>query len=297
MSFRHYAVRRLNPFAGVAQVVASEEARAISLDGSKWEVQVIAEVPNDCWGSLSDKHRETRFFRFGIWSQSSGLRKVPINPIMDIGAMLEASAPITGELRGIEKKVPFPLADALELWLLDHRQNPLALLASAVPGENLAPLRQRRWCAAPLNDRNLGGERGDGESPIADNLEALIRRQGQGTVQWFRRTAPGSGPGIRLDDSGDTRFAADLFPQLPVRSLWKDTDEQALIDTWIRRLSPQILCLPYLDPVTRTTIESMAHDFALEVASVWRMYPPSVDMEFINSARIEARLRTSAAGG
>lgn len=292
MSFSHYAVRRLNPFTGVAQLVASKEARAISLDGEHWEIQVMAEVPNDCWGSLSDKHRESRYFRFGIWSGTTGLRKVPINPIMDIGAMLEAAAPITGELQQIEDQVPFPLADTLELWLLDQEDNPLALLATALPGEDLAPLKQHRWCAASLNDRSLGGK-----SPVADHLEALIQQRSKGSVRWFHRAEPGSGRGVRLDDCGDAEIAGDHFPRLPIRSHWEEADEQALIDIWIRRLSPKILCLPYLDTATRTAIESLAHEFAVEVASVWRMYPPSVDVEFINSARIEARLRGSTASG
>ena len=115
MTFHRYAVRRLNPFAGVVQVVSGDNARAISLDGRAWEIQVLAESPNDCWGSLSEHHGAMRFFRFGIWTGATGLRNVPVNPIMDIGAMLDASKPVIDALSEPTNRPPFDLADTLEL--------------------------------------------------------------------------------------------------------------------------------------------------------------------------------------
>jgi len=35
-----YGVRRLNPFQGILQVVELGDARALSLDGVRWEIQV-----------------------------------------------------------------------------------------------------------------------------------------------------------------------------------------------------------------------------------------------------------------
>ena len=297
MTFDRYAVRRLNPFAGVVQVLAGDNARAISLDGRGWEIQVLAEAPSDCWGSLSEHHGAMRFFRFGVWTGSTGLRKVPVNPIMDIGAMLDASAPVIDALSDPATRPPFDLADTLELWLLDHRQQPLALLATATPEEPLAALHQRRWCAAPLNDRNLGGERADGESPAADELEVMVRRNAVGAAEWFRRPAPGSGPGHAIDGDDQQPLPAHAFPELPILDRWNDAAEQALVDLWIRRAAPRLLCLPYLDDTTRARLEPLAREQAVDVDMLWRLYPRLLDNGFVKAARIEARLRTSAVRG
>jgi hypothetical protein len=297
VTFDRYAVRRLNPFAGVVQVVAGDNARAISLDGRAWEIQVLAEAPNDCWGSLSAHHGALRFFRFGIWTGAHGLRKVPVNPIMDIGAMLDASAPLIDALAEPATRPPFDLADTLELWLPDHRRQPLALLATATPGEPLAALQQTRWCAAPLHDRNLGRERAGGESPAADELEVMVRRNAAGAARWFRRTAPGSGPGRATDGDNQEPVPAHAFPKLPVRDHWPGEAEQALVDRWIRRAAPRLLCLPYLDDTTRARLEPLAREQAVDVDMLWRLYPRLLDDGFVKAARIEARLRISSARG
>jgi hypothetical protein len=297
VTFDRYAVRRLNPFAGVVQVVAGDNARAISLDGRAWEIQVLAEAPKDCWGSPSEHHGALRFFRFGIWTGSGGLRKVPVNPIMDIGAMLDASSPVIDALSDPASRPPFDLADTLELWLLDHHRQPLALLATATPGEPLAALQQRRWCAAPLDDRNLGPERTDGESPAADELEIMVRRNATGAAKWIRRTAPGSGPGHATDGDDQGPIPAHAFPELPVRDQWPSEAEQALMDRWIQRAAPRLLCLPYLDDATRARLEPLAREQAVDVDMLWRLYPRLMDNGFVKAARIEARLRTSSARG
>ena len=297
MTFDRYAVRRLNPFAGVVQVVSGDNARAISLDGRRWEIQVLAEAPNDCWGSPSEHHGALRFFRFGIWTGTDGLRKVPVNPIMDIGAMLDASSPVIDALSDPASRPPFHLADTLELWLLDHQRQPLALLATATPGEPLAALQQQRWCAAPLDDRDLGRKRVDGESPAADELEVMVRRSATGAAIWFRRKAPGSGPGCAADGDDQDPIPADTFPELPVRDHWPSEAEQALMDRWIQRMAPRLLCLPYLEDATRARLEPLAREQAVDVDMLWRLYPRLMDNGFVKAARIEARLRTSSARG
>lgn len=297
MSFVRYAVRRLNPFSGVAQVIAGDGARAISLDGSRWEIQVVAEAPNDLWGSLNRHVHQSRFFRFGIWCAETGLRRVPVNPIMDIGSMLEAAAPLLTGLEASAGAVPFPLADVLEYWLLDSGGQPLALLMSATPGEDLSALSERRWCAAPMSDRNLGSPRPPDRGPIADDLESLVRRtSGPGTRCWFRRATAGIGPGSPVGQApaGVRTMDAGTFPELPLRSHWAAAQEQALVDHWIEWAAPRLLCLPYLSTAVRTRLEKAARRNAAEINALWRVYPLSVDAELIRTARVESRLRHAA---
>jgi hypothetical protein len=297
VTFAHYSVRRLNPFGGIAQVIAGDVARAISLDGARWEIQVLAEAPNDLWGSLNRHAHHRRFFRFGIWSLETGLRRVPVNPIMDIGTMLDTASPLMAEVEAATALLPFPLTDALELWLLDGKGQPLALLMSATPGEDLSSLRERRWCAAPMSDRNLGCPRHSDRSPVADDLESLVRRvAGPGTTRWFRRTAPGTGAGFPLEPAHASAppLDAGVYPELPLPAEWTPPREQALVDLWIEWAAPRLLCLPYLSAPMRTRLEKAARQNALEVSALWRIYPHEVDPELIRTARVESRLRRAA---
>ena len=65
---------------------------------------------------------------------------VPLNPIQDAGPMLAASDALIDLIRGSLDELPFPLAEELELWLLDRAQTPLALLATAISGSDLDDL-------------------------------------------------------------------------------------------------------------------------------------------------------------
>ncbi|MGB5650968.1 MAG: hypothetical protein WBM59_12905, partial [Sedimenticolaceae bacterium] len=83
---RHYAVRRVNPFEGVLQVVETHNARAYSPNGQIWQIQVLAQRPDHTWRSFSDVPPIEQFFNFGLWDAQDGMHRIPANPVMDIGA-------------------------------------------------------------------------------------------------------------------------------------------------------------------------------------------------------------------
>ncbi len=58
-----FGVRRLNPFQGMLQVVERGGARALSLDGESWEVQVLCAKPEHSWRSGNRGEPVMRFFR------------------------------------------------------------------------------------------------------------------------------------------------------------------------------------------------------------------------------------------
>ena len=95
---RCYAVRQLNPFQGMVQVAELEDARALSLDGVHWEIQVQCEQPEHTWRSSNQGDPEMRYLRFGTWSHATGLRRVPLSPILDLDLLLGASAALTEQL-------------------------------------------------------------------------------------------------------------------------------------------------------------------------------------------------------
>lgn len=292
-----YAVRRLNPFAGVAQIVATDNARAISLDGQHWEIQVLAEGPTDFWGSINRNTASLRFFRFGNWSPDKGLSRVPINPIMDIGAMLSASEALIRELDRHLPEMPFELQDVFELWLLDRSGQPLALKMTATADENLAALQPSHWIAAPAHDRNLGRVKRDEAATLADELERLVRRaSGPGMAIWFQREAPGCGEGRAVGEvpAPAGPLPATAFPALPLRHDWPQGEDQALISLWISWAAPRLLCLPYLESGLTTELQSIARSEVMTIDRLWRLYGANVDAEFIKIARVEAAIRHAA---
>jgi hypothetical protein len=119
---RCFGLRRVNPFLGVVAVVKTESARALSLDGVHWQVQVLAHPPRGLWSGdgSSDKFQ---YFRFGVWSQGQGLRRVPLNPMLDLDRMLGASRALCEQVAMNQGLVPFPLAAELER-LLDAEGEP-----------------------------------------------------------------------------------------------------------------------------------------------------------------------------
>lgn len=69
---RRHALRRLNPFLGVMQVVENAAGRALSVDGVNWEIQLRSTLPAG-WGVLNRGRGENVFFRFGVWSRAEGM--------------------------------------------------------------------------------------------------------------------------------------------------------------------------------------------------------------------------------
>lgn len=309
---QHWCLRRTNPFLGLAAVVRTEGGHALSLDGRHWQLEVAAYPPRGLWSA--DGHSEQlRFFRFGTWSEAEGVSQVPLNPIMDIGRMLNESERLIGAIRNAAPRLPFPLAAELELWLLDSDDAPLALLATAIdldgkdqldldqfarPHWNAGGRGERRFRSAALSARGIPERDGASLSLHADLLERRVeqaagrRRQ----AQWFRRDAEGGScvghhaPAHLLG----RRLPARAFPALTLRTEWQDAEDAALVADYIRWLSPYLLMLPGLDEALRARLERSAAKHALAVAKLWRLYPRLIDSAFVRRARVEAELRLAA---
>jgi len=74
---RCYALRRLNPFLGVIQVVETPSGRASSSNGLVWDIQMLTQAPAD-WGSLNAGNRGKAWYRYGLWSERDGLAHRPL---------------------------------------------------------------------------------------------------------------------------------------------------------------------------------------------------------------------------
>jgi hypothetical protein len=302
VSIECYAQRLLNPFRGTMQVIKYASAEAVSTDGLYWDIY----VSNDELRRGLEGQVQTSDIRYGSWSASAGLKRGPLYPSADFRRMEAMGAVVYAHLLTIQDRLPFPLRDHYELWLLDRQARPLALLDSALTDQDLAldrPLRWRPGMAAEA--RFLSAEPCDlAGRPAASVLaEGINAAAGQApAAQWFRREADGTGWGLEgvnlTPDLPGRRLAAGSFPDL-LLACCPDLDgrHRRLLDDFLAWQAAWLLTLP-LSASMRRDLEAQAHRQAELVEGLWRLYPAMIDTAAINAARVEAQmLRAQAVRG
>ena len=306
-----YAVRRLNPFLGVTQVVETPLARALSRDGISWQLQVLAERPEHTWGSLNRGTPIKQFFRFGMWDPRSGLSRVPVNPILDVGAMLEAAKQLTERLHRVVNAVPYPLTDRFERWLLDAQGQPFALLGTTTDARFLDEITDTDWQATPpagatfrsphLEAQGVPVSIGRSRRHHAERLEWQVNGRA-GTpprVQWFERQADGSGAavdtaGLAAAGAGIAEPVNPAFPAIGLSLDWPDPDQRQLVWDYLAWNAPRFLTLSDMPDTLRHRLEAAAKGNAMLVEAQHRLYPRVLNPSWIDAARVEARLRAAA---
>jgi hypothetical protein len=277
---RYYSLRRLSPYQGTVQVVECPGFRAMSADGERWRVQFL--------------NQRTRFSTYAVWRDDGQ------------GSLIETArtAPIVQALRA-RPALPFPLADSLELWLLDARERlPLALLAATLPERTPSRAVTPVWRAALAGDDafhapSLGAA---GASPIPHRavLDRCVQRAAgaQPVAQWFRRTPDGGGVG--LDSAGlearlrGRRLDAADFPELLLRTEWQTEAERNLVHDYHDWHAPQLLTHTGLSPAVRARLERAACRQASRLYRVRNLLPEVLDPEAVRVALVEAVIRQSA---
>lgn len=293
---RIYATRQLNPFSGVLQVVETGQARAFSANGVLWRIQVLADRPEHTWRSADQGVVQQQFFNWGLWSPGEGMQQVSANPLLDIGAMQQASEELLEALRQRIGELPFALADRFEYWACDYHGRPIALIASTTDTCYASGSPDTAWHATTLTDHGFesqalvgdGIPNHDGHCPRAhaERLESEVRHRAQARF-WFERLADGSG---RRLDNGQLLPVTE-FPPLGLETTWDDPLTRALVADYVHWLAPLLLLLPLADLDQRIRLEQQARARAEMVADLFRLYPQVVQPELIEQARVEARLR------
>lgn len=296
-----FSLRRLNPFNGVLQVFLSDSARALSSNGSVWEIQVLSDKPQGLWANVP--FSEQQFYTFGLWSPTHGLRQVPVNPLFNVREMITSSERLIEQLQPVLDQLPFPPADPFEAWLLDETTGqPVALLMSCRDEEELRERKTAKWIATERGDFSFVSPTlsqrdqpcDDGYNPRvhASILEAQVR--GRGGLQprhgWYYRRADGSASPC---DGREIPVDGASTPELPLTEDWEAREEQELIGDYIAWKAPQLLMLPHLSSDTRERLERQAVKQAEAVDRLWRLYPHIHSQDLLNCARVEARIRTS----
>ena len=291
-----YAQRLLNPFRGTMHVIKYEAAEAVTLDGVHWDIYVA----NDALlqGLQANRWTQITDIRFGAWSAKGGLKRGPLYPSDDFLRMEEMGAIVYEYLTQVHHKVPFPLRDRYELWLLDEAGQPLALLGSAVEERDIdleAPIDWRAGYAA--RDR-FASEALPGLGMLpSDYLTGLVnaRAGAQPAAQWIRREEDGSGVGLQgiacAEDMVGRRLPAAAFPLLLLATDWMDAEHRCLAADFHAWQAPWLLALPEIAPALRAELEQHARVQAAAVEQLHRLYPATVDGTAIKAALVEAVMR------
>lgn len=278
---RSYSQRLSPPFSGQVQIAESERARALTLDGARWEIQfihtsVVAKGPGETGVERRARHIDNLQHGEIVRIAAEGTRDG--QPVDD--RILELARHIS------DTALPFPANDEYEYWLLDARDgSPLAFIFSCADLDEIQNLPVRpEWTALPaavMPITKTEDEVAREEPPVNYRFERLIaERAGPSPkARWFRR--------------GDGQ--ADDFPPLLVREDWQDERDHDLCQRYLQRQATRLLMLHGLAHEDRLRLEQAVRPNVAELARFHALYPEIADQELITAMRVEARLR--GAGG
>ena len=296
MAVECYAQRLLNPYRGTMHIIKYEAAEAVTLDGVHWDIYVA----NDALlqGLQANRWTQITDIRFGAWSAKTGLKRGPIYPSDDFLRMEEMGAIVYQYLTQVHHKVPFPLRDRYELWLLDSEAQPLALLSSAVEEQDIDLEAAIEWQAGYVARDRFSSEALPGLGmPPSDYLSAHInaRAGARPAAQWIRRESDGSGLGLQGIGCAEAlegrRLPAAAFPLLLLATDWMDAGHRRLTADFHAWQAPWLLALPSITTTLRAELEQHARGNAALVEQLHRLYPVTVDETAIKAALVEAALR------
>lgn len=296
-----YAIRRLSPFQGSLQVIEAQDAQASSGNGIDWRIQVRAPTPSYQDGG---RNGDQQVILFGFWSSEGGFHRVPLPPLVSSSQVEIAAQPIIDVLLEQTRKVPFPLCDRCELWLLDGATSaPLVLVAAGRDPQRLPPVRHPEWQPTLLSDHSFTrtGSNPTDTPPYAprEAMADLVRRAaGQNpAAQWFERRDDGSGraiAGVHCDDKLNGRILAKVeFPELLIREEWPDAEAQQLLNDYIEWQAPFLLTLPDISSLTRKRLEQLAFKQPFKVEGQHKLWPEVIDQARLRAVLIEAQMRRS----
>ena len=286
---RCYAVRRVNPFLGVLQVIETEYGRAISGDGVGWEIELRAEQLPD-WGVLNRGKQGVAFLRYARWTEAEGLTRRIVPPHIDPEYLEQQGRGLVDYIAARLGKLPFILQDCRELWLFDAQEHePLALLAATRPGGTPPRPEPRYWSAGP----GAGGLPGQARFPAMAALQEQVKRRAGFNVdkRWVTRTPDGDGI---LDREGGS-VSADRFPVFLLREDWDSPDAARVVEDYLAWTAPALLTLQAVPDSDRTRLESRLGVQAVSVEHHWRLYPRMIKPDLLRAARVSAQMQQARA--
>jgi hypothetical protein len=285
---RNYAIRRVNPFRGVMQVIESEEGRALSCNGVVWEILVRATKGNTS-DMPADHATSKTYYRFGLWSMGDGLMKRSNSPAagQDYFELMSKCETLVDRVQARHDQLPFQLEDSLELWLFDSdSQRPFALLSSSLPDSALPSAEAEYWSACI----GANGSPAQRRFPQAHELEEQVSTRAGLDINrhWVQRLPGGEGIVVHTGRA----IPADHFPLLLLDENWQRDEEQQRAREYIKWISPSLLTLQHLDKDARVRLENNLNVQAISIEHHWHLYPEIINSTWLKAARVQCRIES-----
>ena len=280
-----YAVRRVNPFLGVLQVIETSGGRALSSNGVVWEIELRTER-SGAWGSLNQGVKGAAYYRFGLWSVDDGLIHRPLAPHLDGGELTTQCNFLVKCIEARLQYIPFRLIDNRELWLFDRQdRQPIALLASLSPGSKTPSPEPKYWKSC-LGANGIASQY---RYPESRALESLIERTASSNIckYWVDRDQDGGG---KVEHNGEVLRMND-FPPFLITEEWLNREDASLVNQYIAWIAPSLLTLQNLSCSERDRLESYLNVQAISVEYHWHLYPELVNEKKLKAARVQSRLQ------
>lgn len=283
----YYALRRLNPYRGLVMVVDVGNASAHSSDGLAWHLRA-----DDGYGWVRPS---------GVWVAGEGLTLGHAADQADLIAALET-----------QPAMPFPLADSVELWLINKETGlPLALLAADRAATHAPGPINPEWfpfvekytgfVSPTLAARAEGNPYGRAQHNefVAQVVNQAARPNA--SAQWFFRNEQGGGVGLeghRMEPGWMGRqLGVEAFPELIVSEKWNNRLEQSVISDYHAWLAPLLLVLPSLSDETRERLEAATVFRPQWLLRTHRLLPKVLNHDRLNAALVAAKLEAAVAEG
>ncbi len=274
---KSYSQRVTNPFSGLVQIVETEHARAMSMDGISWEFYFLHTLPGD--EKTPERHYQRRYSPVAL-IDSQEIKKIAGQASSTSQDMDERVMDLIKYIA--DAKLPFPAVDKYEFWLLDGKDgSPLAFIFSCVDKDQIETFPNRtEWTALPaavMSIEKTEEELENGTPPVNYRFERMVagRAGYKPQAKWFER-----------HDS-----ETEVFPPLLVREDWEDEEQIDLCQRYIHRQSTRLLMLQGLQQEDRKRLEMAARSQVFETERFFACYPEIVDNKLMNAILVEARLR------
>jgi len=272
-----FSQRLMPPYSGQAQIVESERARAITMDGHNWEFHFLHALKDDAYKAGYSDRKSFRRVCYIDHQQVINIATRPSEQNQQTDErILELAAFIT------TASLPFPSADRHECWLLDPTDgSPLALIFSCAEAEQKSTFPNKtEWTALPAAQMPIERTEDElqrGEPPVNYRVERMVAERAGRTprTRWFKRH----------------EAEPDNFPPFLLNEDWPDEIESDLCQRYIQRQSPRLLMLQGLSLEDRSRLEIAAKLHAMEVERFFPLYPETADEKLMNTILVEARLR------
>ncbi|MDH5472588.1 MAG: hypothetical protein OEY87_06705 [Gammaproteobacteria bacterium] len=282
-------------------IVEYKGAQAVSTDGIHWDIYVR---DNDLVSDLTNSHKvQTNDIRYGRWSETQGLKRGALYPSESFKNLEHQGAVVYQYLLKHHQDIPFAFKDNYELWLLDYKNRPLALLKSAIKEDDIELDTPLSWNLSIDCRKNFYTNifkalcTNQQFTNPADYLISYINGFASNTrcAQWFKRDNNGDATGIEAinleTDLIKRQLSCKHFPAFYIQQDNHDAVHEQLISDFLCWQAPFFLLLDNLDYETRSRLEHQARQRAPVIDEIFHLYPEIINQDIINAARVEALFR------